>query len=228
MPGSIRGSPIRLSSARRSAASAPAAPHRSPPRRAARRLPALRRPDAAARFLRHRAGRGQRGPCCCCSRWPAWRRRCRGAARPRSHLSTCSAASPPGASHRLGTDELGRDLLLRLLYGGRVSLFVGLIVAVAAAVIGTLLGCSPATRRTHRRAADAATDGVIALPLLPLLIVLAAIDLTKLGCRGCGARRGASLYRIAVIISLVSWTTVARLVRGATLSLREREFVRAA
>src|SRR3546814_10970004 len=73
------------------------------------------------------------------------------------------------------------------------------------------------------------TDGVIALPLLPLLIVLAAVDLHKLGIPPAWADSPEiSLYRIVVIVSLVGWTTVARLVRGAALAVREQEFVRAA
>ena len=73
------------------------------------------------------------------------------------------------------------------------------------------------------------TDAVIALPLLPLLIVLAAVDLGKLGVPASVAQSdGASLYRIILIVALVGWTTVARLVRGAALSVRERDFVRAA
>ncbi len=67
------------------------------------------------------------------------------------------------------------------------------------------------------------------MPLLPLLIVLAAVDLTKLGLSRDFVNSGnISLYRIVFIISLFTWTTVARLVRGATLSLRERDFVQAA
>jgi peptide/nickel transport system permease protein len=73
------------------------------------------------------------------------------------------------------------------------------------------------------------TDGMIALPLLPLLIVLAALDLNKLGLPASVAQsEWISLYRIVVIVALFGWTTVARLVRGATLSMREREFVMAA
>ncbi len=73
------------------------------------------------------------------------------------------------------------------------------------------------------------TDGVIALPLLPLLIVLAAIDLEKLGLPSAVTdSEQISLYRIIAIVALVGWTTVARLVRGATLSLRERDFIKAA
>jgi len=73
------------------------------------------------------------------------------------------------------------------------------------------------------------TDGVIALPLLPLLIVLAALDLGKIGVpETIAASENISLYRIVVIVALVGWTTVARLVRGTALSLRERQFVVAA
>ncbi len=139
-------------------------------------------------------------------------------------------SQPPSAAHPLGTDELGRDLLLRLLYGGRVSLLVGLSTAFFAALIGTGLGLLAGY---YGGALDATlmrfADGVIALPLLPLLIVLAAIDLTKIGLpESLATSQDVSLYRIVILISLVGWTTVARLVRGATLSMRTREFVRAA
>ena len=138
--------------------------------------------------------------------------------------------APPSAAHPLGTDELGRDLLLRLLYGGRVSLAVGLAAALGAAVIGTLLGLLAGY---YGGTLDALlmrlADSVIALPLLPLLIVLVAVDLTKLGLpEGLATSENVSLYRIVILIALVGWTTVARLVRGATLSMRTREFVRAA
>jgi peptide/nickel transport system permease protein len=136
----------------------------------------------------------------------------------------------PSSAHPLGTDELGRDLLLRLLYGGQVSLFVGLVGALAAALLGTVVGlvAGYAGGRTDALLMRL-TDAVIALPLLPLLIVLAAVDLGKLGVPGAIAHaESASLYRILLIIALVGWTTVARLVRGATLSVRERDYVRAA
>jgi len=137
---------------------------------------------------------------------------------------------PPSAAHPLGTDELGRDLLLRLLYGGRVSLLVGIAAALCAAVIGTAIGLIAGYLGGT---ADALlmrfADGVIALPLLPLLIVLAAVDLTKLGLpQSLAVSEDVSLYRIVILIALVGWTTVARLVRGATLSMKAREFVRAA
>lgn len=136
----------------------------------------------------------------------------------------------PSAAHPLGTDELGRDVLVRLLYGGRISLFVGLVTALAAALIGTVIGVAAGY---YGGLADAVlmriTDGVIALPLLPLLIVLAAVDPTRLPVLGAFfGGEGSGLWRIVAIIALVGWTTVARLVRGAALSLREREYVLAA
>lgn len=137
---------------------------------------------------------------------------------------------PPSAAHPLGTDELGRDLLVRLLEGGRVSLGIGLVVALAAAAIGTAVGLAAGYVGGRVDAVlMRVTDGIIALPKLPLLIVLAALDVTKLGLPDTVAQSPAlGFWRIAVIITLVGWTTVARLVRAATLSVREREFVRAA
>ncbi len=136
----------------------------------------------------------------------------------------------PDASHWLGTDELGRDVFLRLLYGGRVSLMVGLAVALGATIIGSTIGVIAGY---YGGRLDSLlmrfTDAVIALPVLPLLIVLAAIDLNKLPIPPAIAQSQAiSLYRIIFIIAVVGWTTVARLVRSATLSVRTREFVLAA
>ena len=136
----------------------------------------------------------------------------------------------PSPLHPLGTDELGRDVLLRLLAGGRVSLVIGIAAALAAAAIGTLVGLVAGyfggwTDRALMRV----TDAIIALPLLPLLIVLAALDLGKLGVPAALARSDdISLLRIVVLAVLVGWTTAARLVRGATLVTRNRDFVRAA
>jgi peptide/nickel transport system permease protein len=136
----------------------------------------------------------------------------------------------PSAAHPLGTDELGRDVLVRLLEGGRVSLLVGVTAAVVSAVIGTLVGLVGGYAGGRFDALlMRLTDGVIALPLLPLLIVLAALDLGKLGLPPDWVQsEQVSLYRIVAIVALVGWTTVARLVRGAALSLRERDFVQAA
>lgn len=136
----------------------------------------------------------------------------------------------PSAQHLLGTDEAGRDVMVRLMYGGRISLLVGLVGAFSAAMLGTLIGLLAGY---HRGRAEAVlmriTDGVISLPLLPLLIVFAAIDLQKLGFSQEFVRSAAAnFYRIVFIIALVEWTTVARLVRASTLSLMTREYVLAA
>ena len=134
---------------------------------------------------------------------------------------------PPSAAHPLGTDELGRDVLARLIQGGRISLAVGLAGALLAAAIGTAIGL---VAGYLGGAVDALlmrlTDMVISLPLLPLLIVLAAVDLGKLGLPVQGELAG--VVRIVILMALFGWTTTARLVRASVLSLRTREFVRAA
>lgn len=137
---------------------------------------------------------------------------------------------PPSAEHWLGTDAIGRDVLVRLLYAGRVSLLVGFAGALIASALGLLIGL---TAGYYGGRVDAIvmrfTDGVIALPILPLLIILAAIDLSKLGLSDAFARsEQASVWRIIIIVALFGWTTAARLVRASTLAVREREFVRAA
>ncbi len=136
----------------------------------------------------------------------------------------------PSPLHLLGTDELGRDMLLRLFAGGRVSLTIGIAAALTAAALGTLVGLVAGyVGGVTDHAIMRATDAIIALPLLPLLIVLAALDLHKLGVPAALARSDdISLIRIVVLAVLVGWTTAARLVRGATIVTRERDFVRAA
>ena len=136
----------------------------------------------------------------------------------------------PSFEHVLGTDELGRDVFARLLYGGQISLIVGLVTALTAAVIGTVIGLIAGV---YRGWVDSIlmrlTDGVIALPLLPLLIILAAIDLNKLGLPDNIANNEyISLFRIVAILALFGWTTVARLVRASTLSVMENTYIMAA
>ena len=110
------------------------------------------------------------------------------------------------------------------------ALGLGLLVAVAAAGIGTVVGLAAGYLGGRLDALlMRLTDGVIALPLLPLLIVLAAVDPEKIGLpRAFAEAETASLYRVIVIVALLGWTTVARLVRATALSLRERPFVLAA
>jgi peptide/nickel transport system permease protein len=136
---------------------------------------------------------------------------------------------PPSDQHWLGTDEAGRDELVRLMVGGQISLLVGLLATVVGGAIGLTIGI---VAGYFGGRADAIlmrfTDGMITLPLLPLLIVLGAVDLTKLGLSAEFAHSGAAgFWRIVIIISIVDWTAIARIVRASTMSVKERDFVRA-
>lgn len=141
-----------------------------------------------------------------------------------------SRYDPPSAAHWLGTDDAGRDELLRLMVGGQISLLVGLLATVAGGGVGLIVGVVSGYLGGRTDAILMRfTDGMITLPLLPLLIVLGAVDLTKLGFSAEFAHSGAAgFWRIVLIISIVDWTAIARLVRAATLAVRERDFVRAA
>jgi len=141
-----------------------------------------------------------------------------------------SRYDPPSAAHWLGTDDAGRDELLRLMVGGQISLLVGLLATVVGGWVGLVVGVvSGYLGGRFDAVLMRFTDGVITLPLLPLLIVLGALDLTKLGFSEEFSHSGAAgFWRIVLIISIVDWTAIARLVRAATLALKERDFVRAA
>jgi peptide/nickel transport system permease protein len=137
---------------------------------------------------------------------------------------------PPSVMHWLGTDEAGRDELMRLLRGGRVSLSIGFLAALGSSLIGVVIGASAGY---YRGSLDAMlmrfTDFMISLPSLPLLIILAALDLTKLGFSADFVRSGdAGYWRIVVILVVLGWTGVARLMRASTLALNEADFVLAA
>jgi peptide/nickel transport system permease protein len=134
---------------------------------------------------------------------------------------------PASPDHPLGTDDLGRDLLLRLLHGARVSLAVGIATALAATVVGTAIGLVAASRGG---ATDAVlmrlADGMLALPALPVLVVLAAADTGRIGLpRGEAA---SDIIRIVAILAIFGWVGVARLARAAALSVLAQDYVRAA
>jgi peptide/nickel transport system permease protein len=131
------------------------------------------------------------------------------------------------AAHPLGTDELGRDILLRLLFGARVSLAVGLAVALGATLLGTAVGLAAAWRGGWLDAVlMRLADGLLALPSLPLLIVLAAVDTGRFGLpRGEAA---ADIVRITVILTVFGWVGVARLARAAALTQLSLDYVAAA
>ena len=141
-----------------------------------------------------------------------------------------SQYGPASSQHPLGTDDAGRDELVRLMLGGQISLLVAMLSTLAGSVIGLLIGVVSGYFGGRTDALLMRfTDGIIALPLLPLLIVLGALDLTKLGFSSEFAHSGAAgFWRVVVIIAIVDWTSIARLTRAATLALRERDYVRSA
>jgi peptide/nickel transport system permease protein len=122
----------------------------------------------------------------------------------------------PSAKHLLGTDQLGRDELTRLLYGGRVSLLVGLGVALVSAVVGTLAGAAAGYYGGRLdNFVMRLTDLFLSIPLLVLLIIASQAT-------------GGHILDIVLVVSLALWMFLARIVRGLFLSLREKEFVEAA
>jgi peptide/nickel transport system permease protein len=132
--------------------------------------------------------------------------------------------------HVFGTDELGRDVMIRLIYGTRISMSVGILVALVSAFVGLLVG---AFAGFYGGWVDTVlmrvTDALLSLPLLPVMIVIAAVDLQKFPLlQKLISTQNESISKMVLILCLFSWMTVARLVRGSILSLREREFILAA
>ncbi|MBI4047832.1 MAG: ABC transporter permease [Devosia nanyangense] len=123
---------------------------------------------------------------------------------------------PISSAHWLGTDELGRDALTRLIHGGRISLAVGLAGAIVSTVVGTLVG---AIAGFYRGWTDTIlmrfTDVILCIPTLPLVLLLS------------GLFRPSPPLLVA-IVGILIWMGTARLVRSQFLALREREFVEAA
>lgn len=132
----------------------------------------------------------------------------------------------PSLVHPLGTDQLGRDMLARLMTGGRVSLTVGLMAMLLSLSLGTLVGVCAGYFKRLDGILMRITDLFLALPLLPLLLVTSMLFREPLA-RLLGPEAGTFLL-IVVVIGLTSWMHAARLVRGEVLALKEREFVLAA
>ena len=133
----------------------------------------------------------------------------------------------PSAAHPLGTDDLGQDLLARMLYGGRISLAVGIAAMLIAITIGVAVGATAGHfAGTTDHVLMRVTDLFISLPQLPLLLLIVYLfrDILK---KTLGPEAGVFVLIVAVIGGL-RWMPVARLVRAQFLSLREKEFVEAA
>jgi len=146
---------------------------------------------------------------------------------PINEIDFTARLKPPSWRHPFGTDDLGQDLLARMLYGGRISLAVGLAAMFIAVVVGTLVG---AIAGMSRGSVDAAlmwlTDLFLSLPQLPLLLLMIYLFRESLKSL-VGVETGMFILIVAVIGGF-RWMQVARLVRGQFLWLREKEFVEAA
>jgi peptide/nickel transport system permease protein len=132
----------------------------------------------------------------------------------------------PSAQFPFGTDELGRDLLARLMAGGKVSIAVGLTAMSISVMLGTVIGVSAGFFKRLDGPLMRLTDLFLALPLLPLLLVMVMLFREPLATR-LGPELGIFLLMV-VSIGATSWMQTARIVRGEVLALKEREFVLAA
>jgi len=128
-----------------------------------------------------------------------------------------SLYEPPSLKHPFGTDDLGRDLATRILYGGRVSLTIGLLAVSVAITVGTLVGV---TAGYYGRWIDSllmrTVDALYSFPRLFLLILFGVFF------------KGMTVGVIILVLGMLSWLTTSRLVRATFLSLKQREFVEAA
>ncbi len=132
-----------------------------------------------------------------------------------TRLAISRRLRPPSAEHLFGTDEFGRDVLSRTIYGARTSLLVGLLVVAAATVAGTAIGLLAGCIRRLDALLMRFTDALMAFPDILLAIALMA-------------SLGPSLFNVVIALTIVYTPRVARIVRGATLVLRELPFVEAA
>ncbi len=138
-----------------------------------------------------------------------------------------SRLASPNAKHPFGTDDLGRDLLARVLYGGRISLAVGLAAMLMAITVGVIIGAIAGMTRGWLDAVLMwVTDLFLSLPQLPLLLLLIFLFREPLK-KTFGLEAGIFILIVAVIGGF-RWMPVARLVRAQFFSLREKEFVEAA
>ncbi|HJQ96312.1 MAG TPA: ABC transporter permease [Acidimicrobiia bacterium] len=141
-------------------------------------------------------------------------------------IDTLSANQPPSAEHFLGTDNLGRDVLARVLVGGRISLAVGFAAMLFGLFLGTGIGIIAGFFKRLDGPLMRLTDLFLALPILPLLLVVIMLFRESLK-NAFGANAGIFIL-VVFIIGATSWMQTARVVRGDVLSIKEEEFVLAA
>lgn len=121
----------------------------------------------------------------------------------------------PCSGHPLGTDDVGRDLFARLLYGGRISLFVGITSTIISVLIGIPLGLIAGYfRGIAETVIMRVADAFMSFPTMVLILVLVAVF-------------GPSILTVTVVIGVLGWTAIAKLIYGNVLSIREREYIQA-
>jgi peptide/nickel transport system permease protein len=130
-------------------------------------------------------------------------------------LAPAKRTREPSALYWFGTDMLGRDVYSRVLYGARISLFVGFAVATVASVVGTFIGLVSGFVRVLDFVVMRVMDGLMSIP--PILLAIALMALTR-----------ASVQNVIIAISVAEFPRVSRLIRGVVLSLREQPYVEAA
>lgn len=133
-----------------------------------------------------------------------------------------NARKPPSSEHWLGTDIAGRDVLLRLMLGGRISLTVGIVTTIIEVLLGILVG---GVAGYYGGKIDGTlmrfTDVFMSLPFLPIALILASIMSDQ------QVKPEMRIYILMFIIGVLSWPTLARMIRGSILSMREQEFMMA-
>jgi peptide/nickel transport system permease protein len=146
---------------------------------------------------------------------------------PINEIDFAAKLEGPSWAHPLGTDDLGQDVLARLLYGGRISLAVGLAAMLVACIMGVLVG---AIAGMSRGSVDAVlmwlADLFLSLPQLPLLLLI--IYMFRESLKGVFGPEGGVFVMVVAVIGGLRWMQVARLVRAQILSIREKEFIEAA
>ena len=121
----------------------------------------------------------------------------------------------PCSGHPLGTDDVGRDLFARLLYGGRISLFLGIMSTIISVLIGIPLGLIAGYfRGIAETVIMRVADAFMSFPTMVLILVLVAVF-------------GPSILTVTVVIGVLGWTAIAKLIYGNVLSIREREYIQA-
>ncbi len=146
---------------------------------------------------------------------------------PINEIDFSAMLASPSLAHPFGTDDLGQDLLARMIYGGRISLAVGLAAMLVSLVVGTIVGAMAGMSRGWFGAALMwLADLFLSLPQLPLLLMIIYLFRDKL--KAVFGLEFGIFIMIVLVIGGLRWMPVARLVRAQFLSLREKEFVEAA